>query len=918
MAKGKPLTRTNRRPLRALVIGHWSLVIISCTVLAGCARGNAAAEEAQAADDAPKQHPANRLAKESSPYLLQHAHNPVDWYPWGPEAFERATKENKPVFLSIGYSSCYWCHVMERLVFENEEIARYMNEHFVNVKVDREERPDVDDIYMTALQVYFQLIGTRQSGGWPLSMFLTPAGKPIAGGTYFPPEGKNGLPGFPDVMRRMHEVWTKQQAGVEQNAEIITSELRRLMKTRPALAPVELNRELVDEAAKAVLDSYDAEFGGVGFSAARPDAPKFPTPVKLAFLQYRACRYADEDAEKVVRHTLERIAAGGIRDHLGGGFHRYSTDREWHVPHFEKMLYDQAQLADVYIEAYRTGRDERDRRVAEGTLDFVLREMTHPEGGFFSALDAETDGIEGKHYVWSREEVERVLGADNAALFMRAYGMTQPKVFEHGYVLRLPQPLNDLAAELKLSEDALDERLSGLREKLLAVRNQREALLRDDKVLTSWNGLMIRAFARAGKILGREDYTAAAEKAAMFVLTHMRDSDGRLLRTWREGQAKLGAYLDDYAFLSEGLLALYDTTGDEKWRNAARRLTDQMVELFHDETAGGFYFTAHDHETLIARTKTAYSSVIPSGNSVAARNLLRLSSLSSEERYRKLAGETLELFAPTLKATPAGLSNMAVALGEYLDDSAAPPLDSNSAAPPLGKGGPGGVKDEAPPDAHSTPPAPPLGRGGTATPEAEALTPAKAGSEIVQAAAEEPAREKDEPPPILRAKAFLNVERLPAGRQARLLVYLKLSDGWHINANPAQPEGLIPTKVTIVSAAGIKLDNVHYPKGRKLDIPDIAEPALVYDGEAYIYGTLTIPAEAAEMPADEMEIRIRYQPCNERQCLAPKTLKLKGRVPVAPPDEPVQPANEKLFPKPTDAADEPAADEDAEASPATD
>ncbi|HUG92557.1 MAG TPA: thioredoxin domain-containing protein, partial [Planctomycetaceae bacterium] len=567
--------------------------LLACLAACDGARGTAAQEDRADEPAARERRTPNRLIRESSPYLLLHAHNPVDWYPWGSEAFERAKREGKPVFLSIGYSSCYWCHVMERLVFENAEIAAYMNEHFVNVKVDREERPDVDEIYMTALQVYFQAIGSRQGGGWPLSMFLTPDGKPIAGGTYFPPETKDGRVGFPDVMRKMVEVWSQHREGVEGNAELISREVRRAMLPPLNLTPAKLEPALVASAVRAVAGSHDPEYGGVGFDPARPHAPKFPTPSKLALLEWAAVRDDDEAAGKVVLHTLDAIAAGGIRDHLGGGFHRYSTDREWLVPHFEKMLYDQAQLVDLYVAAFERTGERRYREVAEETLGFVLREMTGAEGGFFSALDAETDGIEGKFYVWSRAEVESVLGPGDAPLFLRAYGMTGPSRFEHGDMLHLPEPLDGLAAELRMDAGELRTSLAAMRAKLLDARTQRKPLLRDDKVLASWNGLMIHAFARAGAALERPDYTAAAARAATFVLSHMRDDRKRLQRTWREGRSSLNAYLDDYAFLVRGLLALHDATQDEKWLNAARRLTDQQIELFWDETGKAFFFTSH-------------------------------------------------------------------------------------------------------------------------------------------------------------------------------------------------------------------------------------------------------------------------------------------------------------------------------------
>lgn len=800
-------------------------------------------------------HPANQLARETSPYLLQHAHNPVNWHPWGPEAFAKAKKESKPVFLSIGYSSCYWCHVMERLVFEDEAIAKQMNEQFVCIKVDREERPDIDDIYMTSLIVYLQMIGSRQGGGWPLSMFLTPEGKPIAGGTYFPPETKQGRMGFPDVMKAIDDAWKNHRDGVDSNADIIAKEVRRLMKPGLNLTPTSLKRELVTDAAASVLSTYDPLHGGIDFSPESPNSPKFPTPVKLDLLQYAVRRGDNTAAAKAVDHTLAEIARGGIRDHLAGGFHRYSTDRAWQVPHFEKMLYDQAQLADSFVQAYRrTGREEF-RQAAETTYDFVLNRMTSKDGAFHSALDAETDGVEGKHYVWSEQEIADGVPPESLAMFRTAYGLDQPQVFEHGYILHHAQSPEALADQLGMTTMDLEARLLPLRRQLLAVRDRRPALREDDKILTSWNGLVIRSLARAGQLLRREDYTAAAEKAALFILTTLRDKDGRLYRTHRAGQSKLNAYLDDYAFLIEGLLALHTTTKDEKWLNAARRLMNDQIAQFWDETGHGFYFTPTHHEELLVRTKNANDAVLPSGNSVSVRNLIRLASLTKDDSYRKKAEQTLQLFAGQLANRPRGLANMAVALGEYLDDP-------NYAA--------------------------------ASTQRVNPTELAQNEAAVIQIAAETPAP-KDGKPEIVTARAYLNVDRLPAGSKCRIVVFIDIQKGWHINQNPAVPENLIPTKVSLKSGQKVTLTDLKYPAGEKLKIPGFDEDARVYEGQIAVYGTLNIPAEAAE--ADMTEISVRYQPCNDKSCLAPKTVKLNGKVPIATPGQAVKFINQNLFPQ---------------------
>jgi uncharacterized protein YyaL (SSP411 family) len=833
---------------------------------------SAVASDQPAAATSEKPH-ANRLSRESSPYLLLHAHNPVDWYPWGPEAFEKAKKENKPIFLSIGYSSCFWCHVMERKVFTNEKIADYMNEHFVNIKVDREERPDVDDIYMTALTVYFQMIGSRQGGGWPLSMFLTPEGKPFAGGTYFPPEDEMGNMGFVTVIERVDEIWTKNRKQTEEIAIVLTREVQRVMKPRLVLTSVKLERKLVSDVTKALMDSYDPVHGGIDFNSNAPTRPKFPVPSKLALLQY-AIRNGDKEAEKIIIHTLDSIAAGGIHDHLGGGFHRYSTDRRWHVPHFEKMLYDQAQLADVYIEAFRQTGNVSYRTTAEGIFAFLFRKMIDPLGGFHSALDAETDGVEGEYYAWSKDEVAKTLGRDESELFRNVYGMENPQRFEHGYVLHLPKSLDEVAGELKLSTAELESRLTPLRKKLLSVRQQRKSLLKDDKILASWNGLMIRALANVGRVLENEKYVQTAEQVAEFILSRMRDEQGRLHRTFRGKQASLNAYLDDYAFLVEGLLALHQATGNEKWLNAAQRLTDQQIDLFWDEKGKAFFFTSHHHEELIARTKNAYDAVLPSGNSVSVRNLIRLSQLTGLVKYRQYARETLDVFAGSLKQTRGSMSNMALAIGEYLDAA-----DSQKNEQPLPDPQPESTKNI----------------------DSEAARESRTGLQSVvfqvpadSSPAEQSKKKKKEE--LVTLQAFLSVDKLLPGSTCKVVMFLTVKKGWHINANPPKPKFLKPTTFTMSSKQGVKLAGIRYPKGKKFEVTGFDEVLLVYEGKVSLYGILKIPSDLTTAQ-DEMELKIRYQACNKAQCLSPKTIMVKGKIPVAGPGDTVKQINQKLFPK---------------------
>jgi uncharacterized protein YyaL (SSP411 family) len=814
----------------------------------------------------------NRLAKESSPYLLLHATNPVDWFPWGPEALERAKKEKKLIFLSIGYSSCHWCHVMERLVFSNEQIARFMNENFVCVKVDREERPDIDDIYMTALTVYFRLSGSDQSGGWPLSLFLTPEGKPIAGGTYFPPDDQDGRMGFPTVMNKIASLWRDETQTLEKNADILTANVRRTMTAKIVLKDVPLTAELASTISSSIAETYDAKFGGFDFNPARPNAPKFPVPSKLGLLLYQAQRDRDDALRTKVTSTLNAMAAGGIRDHLAGGFHRYSTDRAWKVPHFEKMLYDNAQLADIYLEAFRQTSLPENKVIAEEVCDFVLREMTDKRGGFFSALDADSEDVEGKSYVWSEKEIDKLLGPDDAEAFKLAYGLDVPSSFEIGNVLFQPKPLTEIANDLKVDPAELDRRLKTAKQRLLAARNRRPPPLCDDKILTGWNGLMIKALANAGARFNRADYLAAAERAAIFILTEMRDEQGRLRRSYRGSVSPIKAYLDDYAYLVDGLLSLHIATRDPKWLAAATRLTDDQLKLFWDEAAGGFFYTATDHEELLARSKDRYDSVVPSGNSVSVRNLLRIASLAGKDEYRDKAEQTLKAFAPLMSETPLGSANMAVALFEFLDQ---PNFGSSrrSVDPHVVPAG-----DEEVLDVALKPKREDLGAGLGASPLADKT----------------PKGDKTKKIDILTAEAHLNVDRLPAGSTCRVAMILNIQDGWHINQNPPQPDFVNATRFTMKTKQGTKLVEVKYPKGHKINAAGFDEPVMVYDGQIVLFGTIEIP-ESAAGKVEEFELQVRYQACSESRCEPPKTLTLSGRLEVAPVGEKVKSVNDKLF-----------------------
>jgi uncharacterized protein YyaL (SSP411 family) len=613
----------------------------------------------------------NRLARETSPYLLMHAHNPTDWYPWGPEAFAKAKKEGKLIFLSIGYSSCYWCHVMERESFNNEAVAKLLNDSFVCVKVDREERPDIDQIYMTALQVQ------RQSGGWPLSMFLLPDGRPVAGGTYWPPEDRKVddevVRGFKSVLKLIQGAFKDNPKDLEEHADKLAAATRlSLENARPAL--VDLDRKLVAETTDALKEEFDPEFGGFGNPNKRFKGPKFPMPCRLEFLLQQGERTADKALVEMVGITLDRMALGGIYDQIGGGFHRYSTERTWNVPHFEKMLYDNAQLAEVYAHAYRLTKKPQYRRILEETLAYVQREMMSPEGAFYSSQDAETHHEEGRFYVWTPEELAAALPAAKDLAFIRkVYGADGKPSFEGKYfILSLPKTPYEAAKEMKLSVEEFYARLKPLRQRLFEARDKRDKPFLNKIALTGWSGQMIAGFAAAGAVLDEPKYIEVAKKSATFVLKHQRTPEGRLLRTYgaqpgQQPKAAVPGYLEDYAFLVHGLLILHDASKDKQLLAEARALTDKMIAFHGDNKSGAYYFTAHDGEKFFARSKDQFDGAQPAANSLAARNLVRLWVKTGEEKYRAEAERTFRALAGPLKAYPAGLTALASALDLYID-----------------------------------------------------------------------------------------------------------------------------------------------------------------------------------------------------------------------------------------------------------
>ncbi len=716
----------------------------------------------------------NRLIHENSPYLLQHARNPVDWYPWGEEAFERAKKEDKPIFLSIGYSTCHWCHVMERESFENEEIAKVLNEHFIPIKVDREERPDIDEIYMNATQIM------TGSGGWPNSVWLTPDGRPWFAGTYFPPEDRFGRRGFKKVLLALSEFWTTSREDVEKQAAQLAEAMQPFASGTTVAGTGPLSRIPVDQAIASLRSSFDENRGGFG------GAPKFPPHGSLRLLLHEVRRTGDTSLFRMVARTLDAMAAGGVRDHVGGGFHRYSTDEHWFLPHFEKMLYDNAQLSRVYVDAFLVMEDPGYRAVAEETYDWVLREMTAEEGGFYSALDADSEGEEGKFYLWSREEILSVLGEERGDLFCHAYGVEDVGNYRDeatGHapgtnILYLPKSLETTAEVEQTSVDDLRSQLAEDRKMLLGIREKRIWPHLDDKVLTSWNGLMIGSLAYGGHHLERPEYVSAAERAATFILTRMREGE-RLLRSFRNDRADVAAYLDDYAFLADGLLDLHAVTGNTRYLDEATALMNTLVEHYHDEAEGGFFFVANDHESLITRSKNPLDKAIPSGNGVAAGVLVRLAELTGDDEYRNLARRTLETFQGFMERAPRGTERLIQVTAEYLD---------------LGSPSRGKSRVAA-----------------AITPPAETVRP---------------------------------------GDEVHLDLRITVDEGWHINSHAPLQDYLVPTSVTLKDNPAARVGNITYPEGTSMTFEFSSEPLSIYKGEIAIQIPIEIASTATEGVVD--------------------------------------------------------------------
>ncbi len=759
----------------------WVLGLALLTTV-GLLTGNVRRSSGEA--EQPETGRANRLVHESSPYLRLHAYNPVDWYPWGPEALERARREQKPIFLSVGYSTCYWCHVMEREVFEDPELAELMNEWFVNIKVDREERPEIDEIYMTATQIL-----TRQ-GGWPNSVFLTPDLEPFFAGTYFPPDDQDGRPGFRRIITALNRFWTTDRARVEEEAGQIAAAVREALSANRGPATAAPTRQVAERAFERLAESYDAANGGFG------TAPKFPSPSSL-YLLWRRAEEGDEASRRMVVDTLKKMGRGAIYDQLDGGFHRYTLDAEWRVPHFEKMLYDNAHLGELLaVTAAATGDAELER-LARGTLDFVLDRMRLANGAFKSAIDAETDAIEGAYYIWTREEFQAAVGEDGYRLLAPIFGIDRdPNFEEHHYTLYLTSSLAELAASRDLERDQLLEAIEPHLEALRRARSEREFPLVDDKVLADWNGMMIAALARAGGSLGEPRYLEAAQRAADFVLT-LRDESGVLQHAWREGVAKVPAFLDDYAFLVRGLLALHEVTGGERWLREASRLTDELEERLR--APGGGYYTSEARPDLLLQVVSAADGAVPSGNGVAVLNLLELAERTDREIYRERSRAALRAFSSELETFPQAVATLALAV-----------LAGSEGATP-------GLVADRPPA-----PADPLG---------------SLAEQVVRLSGH-----------------FEGAAAADGWRPFR--VDLEIRDGWHVNANPASLDFLIPTRVE-----GATRD-VAYPAGETFQFEFAPEPIQVYRGVATVRG-LVEPTRS--------EVDVTYQACDERRCLPPVT-----------------------------------------------
>ena len=743
----------------------------------------------------------NRLAGESSPYLLLHQHNPVDWYPWGEEAIAKARGEDKPIFLSVGYSTCYWCHVMERESFSNPAVAELMNREFVNVKLDREERPDLDEIYMTATQIL------TEQGGWPNSVFLTTNLTPFYAGTYFPPENRYGRPGFRQVLEDLSHAWKTRRADVEEQAGEMARAMAHYLEGRSHPSPEPPPGPAAMRAYESLARNFDPKWGGFG------SAPKFPTPSNLYLLLELAGerREAAPDAGQMLAATLDQMARGGIYDQLGGGFHRYATDREWKIPHFEKMLYDNGFLLELYAREHARTGDAQAARIVRETARWLEREMTSPEGAFWSAIDAETHGHEGAYYVWTGEELREALGEEDFAFLAPLLGFDRPPFFEGShYVLHLPERLDEVARRRRMPLDELMRELDAGRAKLLAVRDGRERPATDDKILTDWNGTVITGLAVAGKLLNEPGFVAQAARAAELILGTMRPAGGPLLHAWRQGQGKIAAYLADYAFLVRGLLALHDATGEARWLTAAAEITSEQLLRLRDPHGG--FFTAGASPDVLFRSKDVFDGAMPAANAVAVLNLIELGVRTGDLGWRGEARATLSAFTELVQNHPQGVRMLALATRRYHETGGGPEEASAE-------------YDEA-----------------RAAHEREAT----AGSVAML---------EHEAERLVRPHLDLG-EEADGWRPFRLT--LEIAPGWHLQANPASEPYLLATEV---KAEKGDLRSIQYAEGEPFSSRYSRAPISVYSGRVEITGEVSAGARLV----------LAYQACDEARCLPPVT-----------------------------------------------
>jgi uncharacterized protein YyaL (SSP411 family) len=740
----------------------------------------------------------NRLAGESSPYLLLHQHNPVDWYPWGEEAIEKARREDKPIFLSVGYSTCYWCHVMERESFSNPIVAAQMNRDFVNVKLDREERPDLDEIYMAATQIL------TEQGGWPNSVFLTPGLKPFYAGTYFPPENRYGRPGFRQVLEDLSLAWRTRRADVEEQAEEMGKAMAHFLEERSSPGPEPPAGTVALRAFESLARRFDSQWGGFG------GAPKFPTPSNL----YLLLELAGErpEAAQMLSATLDQMARGGIYDQLGGGFHRYATDREWKIPHFEKMLYDNGFLLELYAHEHARTGDTQAARIVRETAAWLGREMTSPEGAFWSAIDAETHGHEGAFYVWSYEELKEALGEEDFTFLAPLLGFDGPPFFEGShYVLHLPERLDEVARRRRMPLEDLMRELDAGRQKLFAARALRERPATDDKILTDWNGTVITGLAVAGKLLGDPALVQQAARAAEFILGTMRPDGGPLLHSWRAGQGKIAAYLADYVFLVRGLLALHDATGEARWLAAAREVTVEQIERLRDPHGG--FFTAAVSPDVLFRSKDVFDGAMPAANAVAALNLIDLGVRTDDLGWRKGARATLSAFAELIQTHPDGARMLTLAARRYHETGGGGPEEANAEY----------TEERA---AHER--------------------DARAGSVTML---------EHEAERLVRPRLDLGDE---ADGWHPFHLTLEIVPGWHLQANPASEPYLVATEVRAEKG---ELRNIRYAEGERFESRYSKQPIAVYSGKVGISGEVS----------EGGKLVVTYQLCDAGRCLPPVT-----------------------------------------------